>query len=59
MADDAERRVRRVAKALEAAFAELENLSGLDMDLLQRRSLHASIEQGLKRLGRISCMIPR
>ena len=57
--EDPARRVRRIGKALEAAFAELENLSGLDMDLLQRRSLHASIEQGLKRLGRISCMIPR
>jgi hypothetical protein len=59
VATDPGRRVRRIVKALEAAFVELENLSGLDMDLIQRRSLSASIEQGLKRLGRISCMIPR
>ena len=59
VAEDPARRVRRIAKALEAAFAELENLSRLDMDLIQRGSLNASIEQGLKRLARISCMIPR
>jgi len=59
VAEDPQRRLRRVAKVLEAALVELENASGLEMDLSQRQNLRASIEQGVKRLGRISCMIPR
>jgi len=58
-AEDPACRLRRVVKVLEAAFVELENASTLEMDLIQRESLRASIEQGVKRLGRISCMIPR
>jgi hypothetical protein len=59
VAEDPERRVRRARKVLEAAFAELESVAVLEMNLIQRQSLRASVEHGQKRLGRINCMIPR
>lgn len=52
------RRLQRAETALKTALAGLENVSTLQMDLLQRQSLHATFEHAMEKLGRLSCIVP-
>jgi hypothetical protein len=57
-ASSSARRLQRAESALKTALAGLENVSTLQMDLLQRQSLHATFENAMEKLGRLSCVVP-
>ena len=58
-APDLPRRLRRAQKAQTAVIAEMESVSVQKLDLIERQSLRATIEQGLKKLERLTLTIPR
>ena len=58
VSNDPARRLERAEFALRSALASLESVSTLQMDLLQRQSLHATFEHAMEKLGRLSCIVP-
>jgi hypothetical protein len=51
-------RLQRAQTALKSALTDLEQVTALEMDLLQRQSLHATFEHAMEKIGRLACVVP-